>query len=121
MREAGGSRLISELYVHSFRHCLSCGFGGVEVFCFAPECDHKVISLIRIVGERKGLRNEDLGDLEESSGQAAVLLVADYCVDHGSSQRGAHQRQLLADGIHDADRIALRRVSGIPQQIQVGR
>ena len=80
-----------------------------------------MVSLIRIVGERKGLRHEDLGDLKESAVQTAVLLIADYCVDHGSAQRGAHQGQLLADRVHDADRIALRRVCGITQQIQVGR
>ena len=105
----------------SLRNRIRCALDGVEVFSFAPERNYKVVSLIRIVGERKGLRHEDLGDLKESAVQTAVLLIADYCVDHGSAQRGAHQGQLLADRVHDADCIALRRVCGIAQQIQVRR
>ena len=121
MCEAAGRSLICEFHMQSVRNCLSGALYSEEVLSFAPESDDQVVSLIRILGERKGLGHEDLGDLKESALEASVLLVANDRMDHGSSQRSAHQGKFLTDGIHDADSAALRSVRGIAEHIQVGR
>ena len=112
--------LISELNVQSICDRLRSALDRVEILSFAPECDDQVVSLVGILCARQCLRNEDLGDLEKPAVKAAVLLVANHSVDHGCGQCSAHERQLLTDRVHHADRLALRRVLGIAQKVKIG-
>ena len=101
------------------RYCLSSALYSEEILSFSPESDNQVISLIRILGKRKRLGHEDFRDLKESAVEAAVLLVAHDCMEHGSRQRGAHQGQLFINRIQDPDCLSLRCILRKPQQIQI--
>ena len=74
MRKAPCSRLVCEFHVQRVRDGLRRAFQSIEALVFAKICHDQVISLVRIFRQGQGLRNEDLGDLEQPAFETAVLL-----------------------------------------------
>ena len=121
MQEREDRRPVAELQEQGVRDLLRNALQGEEGLVLAEHAHADGGTLVRILLQRELLRDEAPADLEQPAGQVSALLVSRDGRDHLRHQGGPHQGQILIDGVHDTDRVTLRRIFRKLQKIQVRR
>ena len=91
----------------------------VEEIPLAPQCKHEVFALGGKLPQGQFLGKIDVRKLEEPARVVAAAHVAHDVRDHARRENGAHDGEVLADGIEDLHGSALGRVRGQAQKIEI--
>ena len=88
-----------------------------EVLVVTEGREAQVQAFLRQLGDGELPRNIDVGQLEQTALMVAALEVLHCHIEQGRRQQGAHDGQVGADGVEDANDLALGRIGGNVQSI----
>ena len=90
-----------------------------EGLAVAENTHRKHHMLLGIVCKRQGLGDKLARDLKESACGISAAEIAHGRIYHGRSERCSHKRKVLADRIHNADRIALGCILRVSEHVKI--
>ena len=115
VRRALDGQLDAERSAEALDSTLDCE----EVLLTAPGSKAQMQTLLGQFGDGQLLRDVDVGHLEQAALGVALAQVVDDDIQQGRCQQRAHDGQMGGNGVQDTDDLALRRVSGNVQHVEV--
>ena len=106
MEPAGGLPLVGEGQVEACGQRLQSALDGEEVLRRAERAEAEGLTLVGMLLNGQLLGEVDRCHLKQTALGVALLQVVHDDVQHGGGQQGAHDGQILADGVQDADGLA---------------